>query len=70
MAEALSRNEKRERTLQSKREQGYRIESQDEKHAVISIQGRRRFFNLFPGVDERHQLTFDQDGNARSRTIA
>jgi hypothetical protein len=70
MAEALSRNEKRERTLQSKREQGYRIESQDEKHAVISIKGRRRFFSLFPGVDERYQLTFDQDGHSRSQTIA
>ncbi len=70
MAEALSRNQERERTLQGKREQGYRIESHDDTQAVVLMRGRRRFFNLFRGVDKRYQLTFDEHGHASSRPIA
>jgi hypothetical protein len=70
MAEALlSRNEERERTLQGKREQGYRIESHDDTQAVLLIRGRRRFLNLFRGNDLRYRLTFDELGHASSRPI-
>ncbi|HEU6446025.1 MAG TPA: hypothetical protein VFL61_13305 [Gaiellaceae bacterium] len=70
MAEALSRDQKLERTLLGKREQGYRIESHDDTQAVLVMKGRRRFFNLLRGADERYQLTFDEDGHASSRTLA
>ena len=68
MAEALSRNQEVERTLQSKCQQGYRIESQDDTQAVLLMRGRRRFFNLIRGVDARYRLTFDEHGHASSRT--
>lgn len=70
MAEALSRDQKLERTLLGKREQGYRIESHDDTQAVLLMRGRRRFFNLLRGADERYKLTFDEDGHASSRTVA
>jgi hypothetical protein len=70
MAEALSRNQELERTLQGKREQGYRVESHNDTEAVLLMKGRRRFFNLVPGVDTRYRLTFDEHGHASSRAIA
>jgi hypothetical protein len=68
MAEVLTRDQEVERTLKSKSEQGYRIESQDDTQAVLLMRGRRRFFNLVRGVDERYRLTFDEHGHANSRT--
>jgi hypothetical protein len=70
MAETLSRNREQGRTLQAKRDQGYRIESHDDEQAVLLMRGRRRFFNLVRGVDERYRLTFDEHGHASSRTAA
>jgi hypothetical protein len=69
MAEALSREEKLERTLDEKRAQGYRIESHNNHEAVLSMRGRRRFFNLFRGEDVRYLLSFDEQGHASSRRI-
>lgn len=69
MAEALSRHQKLERTLDGKREQGYVIESQNDTEAVLSMRGRRRFFNLRHGNEERYLLSFDEQGRARSRRI-
>jgi hypothetical protein len=70
MAEALSRDQELERTLQEKRAQGYRIESHNDTEAVLSMKGRRRFFNLLRGDDLRYRLTFDEQGHASSRAIA
>ena len=70
MAEAPSRTQELERTLQSKREQGYLIESHDDTEAVLLMRGRRQFFNLVRGAEERYRLTFDDRGHASSRTIA
>ena len=71
MAEALlTRNQEIERTLQKKRAQGYRIESQNDTQAVLLDRGRRRFFNLLRGDDVRYRLSFDEHGHASSRAIA
>ena len=71
MAEALlTRNQEIERTLQKKRAQGYRIESQNDMQAVLLDRGRRRFFNLLRGDDLRYRLSFDEHGHASSRAIA
>jgi hypothetical protein len=71
MAEALrTRAQELERTLDEKRAQGYRIESHSDTEALISIKGRRRFFNLRSGDDERYRLTFDNQGHASSRRVA
>jgi hypothetical protein len=69
MAEALSRDQKLERTLNEKRAQGYQIESQNDTEAVLSMRGPRRFFNLFRGNDVRYRLSFDEQGQASSRRI-
>jgi hypothetical protein len=69
MAEALSRDQKLERTLDEKRDQGYVIESHNDAEAVLSMRGRRRFFNLLHGNEERYLLSFDEQGHARSRRI-
>jgi hypothetical protein len=69
MAEALSRDQKLERTLDQKRKQGYQVESHNDTEAVLSMKGRRRFFNLFRGHVGRYLLSFDEQGHARSRSI-
>jgi hypothetical protein len=69
MAEALSRDQTLERILDGKRAQGYRIESHDDTEAVLSIRGRRRFFNLVGGAEQRYRLSFDEQGHASSRRI-
>jgi len=67
MAEALSRDQKLEQTLDEKRAQGYLIESHDDTEAVLSMRGRRRFFNLFRGDEERYLLSFDEQGHAEQQ---
>ena len=69
MAETLSRDKKFEEVLDEKRAQGYRIESHSDTEAVVWMKGRRRFFNLFGGNEERYLLSFDQEGHASSRRI-
>jgi hypothetical protein len=69
MAEAPSRDETLERILDEKRSQGYQIESHNDTEAVLSIRGRRRFFNLVGGAEQRYRLSFDDKGHASSRRI-
>lgn len=69
MTEALSRNQEIERTLDQKRAQGYRIEAHNDTEAVLLMKGRRRFFNLLGGGEERYRLTFDEQGHATSRNV-
>jgi hypothetical protein len=65
----LSRQQELERTLEGKRAQGYRIESQTDTQAVLLMRSRRRFLNLLRGPDLRYLLSFDEQGYARSRRI-
>jgi hypothetical protein len=69
MAEAVSTDETLERILDEKRAQGYRIESHNDNEAVVSMRGRRRFFNLLSGEAQRYRLSFDEQGQASSRRI-
>ena len=69
MAEALTRDQELERTLKEKRAQGYRVESHNDTEAVLSMKGRRRFFNLLRGEEVRYRLSFDEAGHATSRSI-
>jgi hypothetical protein len=57
------------RTLESKREQGFRIESENETHAVLAIKGRRRWFGLAHGAGARYEITVDERGRASSRRL-
>ena len=69
MAEALSRDQKLERTLDQKRAQGYEVESHNDKEAVLSMRGRRRFFSFMRGKNERYLLSFDEQGLSSSRRV-
>jgi hypothetical protein len=70
MAAAVqSRDQALESALVRKREQGYRIESQDAKQAVLLMRKRRRFFNLRQGGEERYLLSVDEHGQSTSRRI-
>jgi hypothetical protein len=57
------------RTLESKLEEGYSLESQDETRAVLSIRGRRGWFGLTHGAGARYEVTVDEQGRARSRRL-
>ena len=65
----LSRKQELEQTLEGKRAQGYRIESQNDTQAVLLMRSRRRFLKLLRGHDVRYLLSFDEQGNASSRRI-
>ena len=70
MAEAVqSREQVLESALVGKRAQGYRIESHDDKQAVLLMRKRRRFFNLRQGGEERYLLSVDEHGQSTSRRI-
>ena len=69
MAEALTRDQELERTLKEKHQQGYRVESHNDTEAVLSMKGRRRFFNLLRGEEVRYRLSFDEAGHATSQSI-
>jgi hypothetical protein len=69
MAEALTREQELERTLKEKRAQGYKIESHNDTEAILSMKGRRRYFNLVRGDEIRYRLSFDEVGHATSRSI-
>ena len=66
----LSSKQELERTLDAKRAQGYRIESQDGTQAVLLGKGRRRFFNLLAGAEVRYRVSVNEHGRAISRRIA
>lgn len=70
MAAAVqSRGQALESALVGKRAQGYRIESHDDRQAVLLMRKRRRFFNLRQGGEERYLLSVDEHGQSTSRKI-
>jgi hypothetical protein len=70
MAAAVrSREQALESALVGKRAQGYRIESHDDKQAVLLMRKRRQFFKLRRGGDERYLLSVDEHGISTSRRI-
>jgi hypothetical protein len=61
------RKQELERTLKAKIAQGYRIESQNETHAVLRMGTRRRWFGLLGGTKMTYDVAVDEGGHASSR---
>ena len=55
------------RTLEAKRAQGYRIESQSDTRAVLRLGKRRRWFGIFKGQQLTYDIVVDERGHATSR---
>ena len=55
------------RTLEAKRAQGYRIESQNGTAAVLRMGTRRRWFGLFSGTKMTYDIAVDEHGHSSSR---
>ena len=56
-------------TLARKVAQGFEIESESERHAVLVMKGRRRWLGLSNRPSVRYELTVDDGGTARSRRL-
>ena len=56
--------------LAAKLEQGYHVESQGKTEAVIFTKGRRRWFGLVAGPDNRRQrIALGDDGRVTTRGL-
>lgn len=58
-------------TLQSKVEQGYRIESQTDTTATVVTRGRRHWLGLRagkPATDTREIISIDEQGHTKTRS--
>jgi hypothetical protein len=55
------------RTLEAKVAQGYRIESQTETQAVLTMGTRRRWFGLASGTMLTYDIAVDERGHVSSR---
>jgi hypothetical protein len=58
------------RILEEKDAQGYRIESQTETAAVLTMGTRRHWFGLFSGTTLTYDITVDEHGHSSSRRRA
>ena len=56
-------------TLETKREQGYTVESESETQAVVAIKGRRRWFGLMNSPSVRYEVNVDDAGDATNRRL-
>jgi hypothetical protein len=48
---------------------GYKVESLSERRAVLVIKGRKRFFGMRGGEDQRTEVTINDDGQAVKRDL-
>ena len=56
------------RTLETKRGQGYEVESETDTTAVLVMKGRRRWFGLSSTPSVRYEVTVE-GGRAKSRRL-
>ena len=56
------------RALQTKRAQGYEVESETDTKAVLVMKGRRRWFGLSSSPSVRYEVTVE-GGSAKSRRL-
>lgn len=56
------------RTIESKRAQGYEVESETDTKAILVMKGRRRWFGLANSPSVRYEVTVE-GGTAKSRRL-
>jgi hypothetical protein len=48
---------------------GYRVESLTETRAVLVVKGRKRLFGMRGGVDQKTEVTINEEGRAVTRDL-
>jgi hypothetical protein len=57
------------RVIEARIVQGYTVESLSETRAVLVVKGRKRLFGMRGGVDQRTEVTIDEEGRAVTRDL-
>jgi hypothetical protein len=57
------------RVIEARAVQGYKVESLSETRAVLVVKGRKRLFGMRGGVDQRSEVTIDDEGRAVTRNL-
>jgi hypothetical protein len=66
-ATLVERTQELARTITSKREQGYTVESQTDTEAILVIKGRKRMFG--GATDSRQSVKIDESGAVKFTKI-
>ena len=48
---------------------GYKVESLSETRAVLVVKGKKRYFGMRSGQDQRSEVTINEEGRAVTRNI-
>jgi len=57
------------RVIEARAVQGYRVESLSETRAVLVVKGRKRLFGLRSGLDQKTEVTINDEGRAVTRNL-
>jgi hypothetical protein len=57
------------RVVEARAVLGYRVESLTETRAVLVVKGRKRLFGMRGGVDQKTEVTIDEEGQAVTRDL-
>ena len=59
----------RARVVEARAVLGYRVESLTETRAVLVVKGRKRLFGMRGGVDQKTEVTINEEGQAVTRDL-
>ena len=57
------------RVIEARTVQGYKVESLSETRAVLVVKGRKRLFGMRGGLDQRSEVTINDEGRAVTRNL-
>jgi hypothetical protein len=57
------------RVIEARVLQGYRVESLSETQAILAVKGRKRFFGLRAGEEQRTELRMGEHGRVTTRNL-
>ena len=57
------------RVVEARAVLGYRVESLTETRAVLVVKGRKRLFGMRGGVDQKTEVTINEEGQAVTRDL-
>ena len=57
------------RVIEARAVLGYKVESLSETRAVLMVKGRKRLFGMRGGVEQRTEVTMNDEGQAVSRDL-
>jgi hypothetical protein len=57
------------RVVEARAVLGYKVESLSETRAVLVVKGRKRLFGMRGGVDQRTEVSINEEGQAVTRDL-